>query len=200
MSVLDDQARLRPFLLPGERLLWTGRPQLSFALGDLDLPRVPAAIVCFAFGSYLYWAGGRIAGMEAAEAFGFLTPIVLLAAACLWVLLRPWRFRGLLYAVTSQRVLILGRKGRSVIESHDLAWLPIFALEQDETHGTIFIEEPPEPEGFFASVSSRTQSIEGGFAFVRIERPQQVYDLIAREVRNRRAELNRDLPVDRLTA
>lgn len=195
MSVIDDQARLRPHLLPGERLIWIGRPQQGLIVECSDLIFVPAML---GFGAFLLWL--RLDDMlsDPVDAFAeSLTLLGILHVAILRYFHEAWVRSRLLYAVTSQRALIL--RGRGAAVSQDLAWLPMLELELRDGRGTIFIEDPPEEKGWFSGAARRFKPFSSGFSFFRIERPQPVYDLIGRESRYRRTELNLDAP-ERLIA
>jgi hypothetical protein len=194
MSAFDDQARLRPFLLPGERIVWTGRPPRGLALRDLDPAGLSFAAAALALVLYLRPPGWSLGAFDPETSFDLLLLLASILLGIGYFLLRPLRRRRILYAVTSQRVLILGREAKDGLQSHDLAWLPMLLLEQNGAHGTILMEAPPEPQGCLQLGFARTPAHDEGFAFVGIDSPQSVYDIIARESRNRRAELNRDPP------
>jgi hypothetical protein len=191
MIPIGDQAALRPFLLPGERLVWSGRPQQGLIFELSDLLFVPASI---AAGATLGWLAREQSGGDMLALIPHALALLgLLYTAVGRFLHEAWARRRLLYAVTNQRVLTL--HGGRRLESHDLAWLPMLELEQQERSGTITIEDPPEPAGLFESAFQRISPLTKGFRFFRVERPGELYDLICRESARRRADLNRDLPV-----
>lgn len=194
MSILDDQVRLRPFLLTGERIVWTGRPRQGLIFDSSDIFAVPAALAGAAGFAWLALRQDRNILLESAPEALLL--LGLLYAGFGRFLHEAWARRRLLYAVTNQRALTL--HGRSWLASHDLAWLPMLELEQQERSGTITIEDPPAPSGWFKSVAQRVSPFTKGFRFFRIERADQLYSLICRESARRRADLNRDLPVSPL--
>lgn len=190
MTSLTEHAALRPFLLPGERIVWTGRPQQGLILDPSDLVSVPASFAAMAAITWLAWSRN---GHDILE----LIPQALLLLGLLYTgigrfLHEAWARRRLLYAVTNQRVLTL--HGAARLESHDLAWLPMLELEQRKRIGTITIEDAPATVGLFESVAQRVSPLTKGFRFFRIERASELYELICRESARRRAELNRDLP------
>ena len=192
MSVIEDQARVRPLLRPGERLLWTGRPGQGLDFRDIDWRDISIAAAIAAFTVYIGRSDESWASLSFDDAKEL---VVVLAFACIaigYCLLQPWRRRRILYAVTTQRALILGRGGRDRLQWWELAWLPMLALEKQDARGTILFEEPAEPGGCLRVPFRRHSAIDADSAFVTIERPQIVYDLIARESRNRREELERD--------
>lgn len=196
MSGFEDQARIRRFLLPGERIVWTGRPPQGMSFHRQDLWSVPLALLC---GLFFLWLNARLGSDgdgpgRLADIVGILVGLALGAGRALhdW-----WLRRRLVYAVTNQRVLILrdGAKGR--LRSHDLAWLPLLELEQRGARGTIFIEAVVEPGGWIDNLTNANSPLLRGFSFVGIDQPQAVYDLICRETRQRRVALADDL-LDRI--
>ena len=189
MISFGDQATFRPFLLPGERVLWTGRPQQGLVFDRFDLLSLPSLLVA---GAALVWLTRErglpdLPDMVSAA----LLLLGLLYAGFGRFLHEAWARRRLLYAVTNQRVLTLHGKKR--IDSYDLAWLPMLELEQKGRRGTITIEGPPSSDGVFESIARRVSPFTPGFRFFRVEDPAALYDLICRESARRRADLNRDL-------
>jgi hypothetical protein len=184
----EDRLRLQPFLLSGERLLWTGRPKrgFSFQLGDLWSLAVFGAWI----GVNLLLGGlldGPLGGWPLDPAtIGFSVGVIFLAGTRLY---EPWMKRSFLYALTDRRVIILSGRFRPELRSHDLGWLPMLILEQESRdRATILMGESDAPRGW---LEFEGRDAFKGFRFFRIERPAFVYDLICRVSRDRRAELNR---------
>jgi hypothetical protein len=48
MTSFADQAALRAFLLPGERIVWTGRPRQGLIFDLFELVSVPASLAAAA--------------------------------------------------------------------------------------------------------------------------------------------------------
>lgn len=192
MNVIGDQAALRPFLLPGERIVWTGRPQQGLIFDRSDLfPGLPLLAAGAAI-AWLTWERMQD------DILDLLPEAVLLLLGFFYAgvgrfLHEAWARRRLLYAVTNQRVLTL--HGTKLLESHDLAWLPMLELEQKERYGTITIEDPPLSVGMLERVGQRVSPLSAGFRFFRVENASALYDLICRESARRRADLNRDLQI-----
>ena len=189
MTSFSDHAALRPFLLPSERIVWTGRPQQGLIFNFSDLFTAPASLA--AAGAVAWLARGQDWHNIPQQIPEVLLLLGLLYAGVGRFLHEAWARRRLLYAVTNQRVLML--HGTARLESHDLAWLPMLEFEQQEGSGTITIEDPPTPDGLFGSVAQRVSPLTKGFCFFRVECAREVYDLICRESARRRADLNRDL-------
>ncbi|HYJ81863.1 MAG TPA: hypothetical protein VEW26_03340 [Allosphingosinicella sp.] len=188
MIAYEDQQRLRPYLLPGERLLWTGRPQRGIAFQRQDVWLLPL----LAAGTAINLSAFPIAKVLQLQPLTFFLAAALLYVAGARFLYEPWLRRNLVYALTSQRVLILSGRLRPRLSSHDLGWLPMLVLEQESRdRATILIEEGETTEGWLARAQSQAGDLAKGFRFYRIEKPGAVYDLICRASRDRRAELNR---------
>lgn len=190
MSSFDDQARLRPFLLSGERIVWTGRPRAKSFIREVDWADAAVALFLVAF-AWLQFVEFEDGERDPFAAAAFLLAISFALFGIFCFALRPWIRRRMIYAVTNQRVLILGRKSRQSLETHDLAWLPMLVLEDEGDHGTITIEDEPERAHFLQNRWRRGPE-HAGFAFARIDHPRQVYDIIVRESRGRRLDLHRD--------
>ncbi|HEX8379965.1 MAG TPA: hypothetical protein VF619_05400 [Allosphingosinicella sp.] len=195
MKALEDQQRLRPFLLPGERILWTGRPKRGIAFQLQDLWVLPMLAAIFA----IPYLPARYSNDWPWDPVTFALVLGMLCLGANRLVREPWLRRRLLYAVTDKRVIILGGAFRPVLRSHDLGWLPMLDFEQrGPDRGTILIEpsESPVQRRWYAPTIEA--EVSEGFRFFRIEKPAFVYDLICRASRDRRAELNR-LPADELT-
>ena len=64
----DSRSQMEPYLAPGERLLWTGRPAQGIAFQTMDLFAVPFSIV---------WASVVFGIFSKAPASGHAAPILL---------------------------------------------------------------------------------------------------------------------------
>jgi hypothetical protein len=191
MTAVDDQARLQPFLLPGERIAWTGRPEQGFVFERADLLGFALGLgVCALFAAVSFPIPGPD-GFHVDDVFHLALLLIFGWALLGRFFYEAWLRHRLLYAVTNQRVLILRGRGGGRLRSHDLAWLPMLELDERGARGTINIDAEPDLSLWPSRVRA-THSLEA-FRFFRIERPRQVYDLICRASRDRRAELNRDL-------
>lgn len=164
--------------LPGEQLLWEGRPYTGLMFRPIDIFLVPFSLVWAGFPSLMFFQGGF------AEAPG---PAVIIAGIFLVVgayatvgrfLLDIAIRRTLHYAVTNKRVLIL--RGQSGLRSVNIGALPMLDLhERSDGSGTLR----------FGSGGGQLQG--GNFAiwqptfdsvpqFLRIPNARAVYELIDR--------------------
>ncbi|WP_372664135.1 PH domain-containing protein [Amycolatopsis kentuckyensis] len=105
-------------LQPGERLLWSGRPQ-RFALEAPDWLRVALGLLWLALAFGVPWLGG--AGISIVPLV--VGPLGLLVA---WggVAVRLRTRRRSAYAVTDRRIVVADRRSGAVIASERLSRLP----------------------------------------------------------------------------
>jgi hypothetical protein len=91
-------------LLPGERVLWTGRPSRARVLrGDLALPGLLLAAL---LATVIRWGRGGPVGMAGQVVF-VLAGIAFLVAAAIWALrVKPDALRRTAYQVTDRRVVL----------------------------------------------------------------------------------------------
>lgn len=188
MIAHEHQQRLRPYLLPGERLLWAGGPQRGIAFQRRDIWVLPLLAASTALSLQVL----SLLEVLPLQPVTFMLALALLYVAALRFLYEPWLRRNLLYAVTDRRAIILGGRFRPQLRSHDLAWLPMLSLEQESLErATIVIDEGEAPDGWSALFQNQGEKHARGFRYFRIDKPDAVYDLICRASRNRRADLNR---------
>jgi hypothetical protein len=186
----EDQRLLQPSLLPGERLLWAGRPQRGIQLRWADLYLLPFSLVWGGFA--IVW--NVIAWTSGAPVFFALIGLPFLVVG---LYLIAGRFihealvrSSLLYAVTSHRVIVLrNRFGRS-LRSAELGYLPMLNLDEHSGgRGTLRFDSDPVRDVFGRSGWGRWVTAAGrSLSFERIEQPRLVYDLIRREIDRRRIE------------
>lgn len=175
---LPPTARFQPFLLPGERVLWAGRPKQGFLLHRTDAFLLPFSWLWLAF----------------VVAFFFMAPPSPSDEVPIWLFMGLFLVVGIYvafgrfihdaiirkrmtYAVTDQRVLFL--QGAR-ITSLDLQRLPKLELvEHGDQRGTISFETTPT---FFDGAKSANLAIWvptiASSQFVRIQEPRRVYQLI----------------------
>lgn len=101
--------RVQPQLRPGEQVYWLGRPAIGKLWNEMA-GEMAAGLILAGMGSAFATAAVSVRGDLAAVWFLGLLGLVFLALG-FYCLAAPWRYRRLLdgavYAVTSQRVLIL---------------------------------------------------------------------------------------------
>lgn len=184
----EDHRLLQPCLLPGERLLWAGRPRrrLPFRPGDLYL--VPMGLF---FAALAFWDPADRSLSDPASVAYVLISIALGLYAVFGRFLREMRLRsGLLYAVSDRRVILLETRRRRS-EWLELAYLPMLVLDPHEDgRGTLRFDVEDEGDPYFGN-DYRMWAPSGSnrLGFEDIEHPQMVCKLIARESDRRRREL-----------
>src|SRR5713101_1361627 len=121
---MDDpeaQLRLQPYLLAGERILWTGQPDPRRLVGGKDAYLIPFSLMWG--GGAVFWEAAVL--LSGAPIFFVLwgIPFVLVGQYLIWgrLLAKRWDKKRTVYAVTSQRVLVV--RGRS-LQSAYLTQLP----------------------------------------------------------------------------
>ena len=188
MIPIDDQKRLQPFLLPGERLLWTGRPKQGLLFRPSDLFIV-------AFG--LVWTGLSLFAVHD-------DPVAVLGDVITWPFLAvgfylivgrfphdAWLRSRLLYAVTNRRVIVLVGRPNQRLLSAEIGYLPALTYkEHPGGRGTLtFDVESSEPELPWLQPGKEAYTDLSRLRFAHIEQPRLVYDLIRRETERVRREL-----------
>lgn len=194
----DDQARWRPWLLPGERLLWAGRPKLGLALCWADLYLIPLSLA---------W-GAVTVGTQigfGAESGPLASALWIAAMALIGLYIFPGRFlldallrARLFYAVTDRRILLLRRGRFGGLRSIEIEYLPMLELrERSGGRGTILFDPGPDFAGWGAAGASLSPALGEGLRFYRIEQPRLVYEIVRREAGRRRREIAGEPPAHR---
>ena len=179
----------QPALMPGERVLWTGRPKQGWLLSGRDAFLIPFSVMWGGFA--IFWNAGvwGITGTgSAAPLFFKLWGLPFLVIGVYFVV---GRFihdaavrRDIAYAVTDKRVLVRRGANSGRIRSLDIAHLPRLELEEHrDGTGTIeFENESPAFGGrngfaYWAPALSKTMRL------VHIDEPRRVYELIRNHAR-----------------
>jgi hypothetical protein len=188
----DDRKRLQPLLLPGERLLWTGRPRGGIAFRSADLYLVPFGFLWTAL--VLFW-NIEVWSMPRSEPFFALWGLPFLAFGAYIVAGRffheAWLRAHLLYAVTSRRIVVLRTPPFQRVKSLDIGYLPVLDYEEHrDGRGTLTFDfDDDERNPWWSSHAPRAWLPPlARMRFDRIERPRFVYDLVRREADRRHGE------------
>lgn len=188
MTAFQPLNPFQPYLLPGERILWSGQPKQGFALSARDTFLIPFSLLWCAF--VIFWNVGVWSFPDTGAQpplFFRLFGLPFLLAGLYMVAGRffhdAWLRKKMFYAVTDQRILVLrGRK----ITSLDIDRLPRLELsEHRDGTGTLAFEAAnwgPWGGGmngfswWLPALSTATQ-------FFRIQNPRRVYELIRNQTR-----------------
>ncbi len=105
----DAVVAIQSVLVPGEHVLWSGRPGFRFRRGEV-IGGAFAAVLALMF---------ALAAPHGA--FGVVFAVLLAAAALSGLMLEPWDRATLAYCVTDQRVLFVHRSWRRSTDEYALS-------------------------------------------------------------------------------
>jgi hypothetical protein len=181
MTDLQSRQPFQPYLLSGERILWTGQPKQGAAFGPRDFLLIPFSLVWGGFAiiwNAMVWLAPFDAGSDPGWFFRLWGIPFLLVGLYIMVgrYFHDARIRRhLFYAVTDQRVLVLRK---SKIISLDVHRLPRLELsEHRDGTGTLAFEA----DNAFTGMNGLTwwvPALSGTTQFFRIDNPRRVYELI----------------------
>lgn len=175
----------RPYLLPGERVLWSGQPKQGLAFSRRDTFLIPFSLMWGGFA--IFWNAGVWGGFGSGEAAPFFFRLWGLPFLVIGLYLILGRFfhdaeirKGLFYAVTDQRILVLRGSKITSLDIHRLPRLE-FSEHRDGT-GTIAFDGGTS----FSLVSGWGRNgfdywvpaLSAAAQFFRIDNPRKVYEII----------------------
>lgn len=164
--------------LPGEQLLWEGRPYTGLMFRPIDIFLVPFSVVWAGFPASMLFQDGIAAVPGPAIMIGGLFLVIGVYATVGRFLLDIAIRRTLRYAVTNRRVLIL--RGQSGLRSINIDALPMLDLhERRDGSGTLRFGAGGGllQAGNFAVWQPTFDSVP---QFLRIPNARAVYELIDR--------------------
>lgn len=179
----------RPYLLSGERILWTGQPRQGVAFSGRDTFLIPLSLLWGGF-AIVWNAIAWIAPFEtrgADQGSIWLFPLFGLPFLVIGLYLIFGRFlhdasirKHVHYAVTDQRVLVLREKRSVKITSLDLHRLPRLELtEHRDGTGTIAFDSTDSMfSGRMNGFGFWVPSLGASTQFFRIAEPRKVYEVI----------------------
>ena len=186
----QDSANLvRPYLSPGERILWTGRPKQGLVFRGKDALLIPFSLLWGGFAifwNFEVWTFPET-GSEI-DWFMRLWGLPFLAAGLYFIVGRflhdaMIRHR-LYYAVTDRRVLIM--RGVANLTARDIAALPMLQVsEHRDGTGTIVLDSDEVGYSMFYGMrgfGDWTLSRNANAQLFRIENAHRVYELIHSQV------------------
>jgi hypothetical protein len=166
-------------LLPGEKLLWTGRPSGGLLLTSRDVFLIPFSFLWCGF--VIFWILG--AARTGGGAF-MLIGIAFLCVGLFFTLGRfvfdAWLRSGTRYGLTDRRVLILRTSPSTNFTSVALDRLPeVQFSERADGRGTIRFGQQQGSFGFSGrGLSTWTPSLDPIPQFLAIPNAKQVFDLV----------------------
>jgi hypothetical protein len=189
----EDQALFRPRLLPGERLLWAGRPKTGLLLTAADAFLIPFSLL---WGGFAIFWNVSVWSIRAPTFFR-LWGMPFLAVGLYMIAGRflhgAWLRGRTIYALTDRRILFLRAGPAEHFRSIDLDYIPQLELEETRRGlGTItFDDRGSSPWSHFGRRGGRSWVPElQGDRFLAIAQPRDVYELIRRETERRRADIS----------
>jgi hypothetical protein len=185
MDAFYSSQPFQPYLLSGERVLWTGQPKQGLALSARDTFLIPFSLMWGGF--TIFWnAMVWLAPSDTSSGnnpdwffklWGFPFLVIGLYLIVGRFLHDAHIRKNLFYAVTDQRILVL-RKSR--ITSLDIRRLPRLELsEQRDGTGTLAFEA--SNTGYRAGMNGFSwwlPALSTATQFFRIDNPRRVYELI----------------------
>jgi hypothetical protein len=176
MSTTDLTERV----LPGERLIWSGRPAQGLLLTSRDALLIPFSLVWGGFA--IFWETMVLTQMDTPGFFGLWGVPFVLIGLYLMVgrfLVDAWVRGGMLYAVTNKRILISRSGPFGKFTALNLDRLPDASISEGAGgRGTIRFGEPAPLWGGRNGVSSWTPSLDPTPQFIAIENARSVFDQI----------------------
>lgn len=177
---MGDVARAQ--LLPGERIVWEGKPYLGLVLRPIDSFLIPFSLLWAGFAAFWnvgVWVGG--AGFLF-QLFGLPFLIAGLYVTVGRFLIDMYLRKRVTYFVTNKRVLIAGGAGGMKVKSLDVKHLP--ALEFDERSdgsGTIRFGASGGWFGGANNFGIWQPTLDPTPQFIRVPNVGLLYDLIRRQ-------------------
>jgi len=177
----QSQSAFQPYLLSGERILWTGRPAQGVAFRPMDAFLIPFSILWCGFVVFWNVSVWGFNGNGAPPEFDVFGAVFLLIG--LYFLFGRFIHdaairRRTTYALTDQRAMF--RRG-SKISSLDLSHLPKLELqERSDGTGTISFQDGPSfmTYGRNSGFDWWVPSLQASSSFFRIDRARDVYRMI----------------------
>lgn len=175
----------RPYLFPGERVIWTGQPKRGLVLSGRDALLIPFSLMWGGFA--IFWNAAVWSFPETGEGPDWFFRLWGLPFLIIGVYIMVGRFfhdaairKKLHYAVTDQRVLVLRGSRSSKLTSLDVGRLPKLELSEHRD-GTGTIEFDGNSSAFMGGKNgwgSWVPALSGATQFTRIASPRKVYEII----------------------
>lgn len=171
--------RFQRFLLPGERLLWTGRPPTGVLFRPIDWFLIPFSIFWTAFAVFWNWNVWTGNAPLVFKLFGlpFLAAGAFFVAGRFLLDARDRARTG--YAVTDRRVLIVKKNG-DTLRALDIGSLPSLELSERKD-GSGSIRFGPTASIFMSGNAMWYPGLDPTPAFLRVPGVRDVYTRIQKQ-------------------
>ena len=170
-------------LLPGERILWTGRPGQGLMLTRNDMFLIPLSLMWFGF--TVFWTYEVTLGESAAPLFaqiwGGMFMLIGLHFVAGRFVVDAWVRRRIQYAVTDQRVLVNRSPPFGKFSAVSLAHLPEAQLnERSDRRGTIRFGPEMALFGRRQGLGTWSPALDATPQFLLIDDARRVFDIVQR--------------------
>src|SRR5262245_50991688 len=143
MDAFQSFQLFQPYLVPGERIVWSGQPKQGISFSRSDILAIPFSLLWGGFA--IFWNFEVWTFPRTGVALDWLFPLWGLPFLAVGLYLIVGRFfydawvrKHSYYAVTNERVLILRTSPTSRLTSREIPALPMFELtEHRDGTGTI---------------------------------------------------------------
>lgn len=176
-----DQALIGE-LLPGERILWSGKPSLAVVFSKGDIFLVPFSLIWFGF--VIFWFVAASSGGGAFGLFGI--PFVIIGFYFVFgrFLYKSHKKKGTGYAITNKRIITVfvnSRGERKSLTTSDLKSIQSESLSTGASQtGSILFGTIPFYYGFYLNtgMDPLMRNLQNGIpAFFDIEDAEHVYNI-----------------------
>ena len=192
MDAFQSSQPFQPYLFPGERIVWSGQPKKGIAFNRSDWLGIPFGMMWCGF--IIFWnvSVWNIPDTGTTDDWFFKLWGLPFLAVGLYLLVGrffydAWLRNRTIYAVTSQRVLILGGMISSKLTSREIQSLPMLELtEYRDGTGTIVFNSDDVGYSWFGrrrGFGAWTPTENANSQFFRIDNPRRVYELIRNQSR-----------------
>lgn len=140
MKYLDIETELKPNLLNGEKLLWTGRPKTGLVLRSTDAYLIPFSLL---WGGFAFFWETTVISMDAPFPMAiFGIPFVLLGIYFIIgrFFLDAWKRVNTIYGITNDRIIIKSGLLNQTVNSLNIKTLSDISLNvRKDQSGTIVL-------------------------------------------------------------
>lgn len=188
-DVIGPPSGLRSYLLPGERILWSGKPRQGIRFQTTDIFMVPFSLMWGGFAIFWNYSVWQTGAPDFFTIWGL--PFLIIGIYLIFGrFLHDAYIRARQeYAVTDQRVLVYNAGWGQSVKSHEIDALPALDLkERGNGHGTISFETSSSVFDVFGGGNSWTiwvPTFGSSLRFVDIADVRKVYELIRRQIGRR---------------
>lgn len=175
------EADLNERLLPGERMLWTGRPGQGLRLRPQDIVLVPFSLVWCGFAVFWTWMAMRGSAPPFFIAWGLMFVAVGLYFVFGRLLADAWIRSGMVYGLTDKRALMMRPAPFASFTAVFLADAADLRLnEAGGGRGTILFGPAAPAVGGRGGMSGWSPALDATPQFIAIEDARSVFDLAQR--------------------